>query len=167
MKKVSPATVAKRIIALKEELADLERYEEEASSFTCTVGEDSEKLRPSYDYEETQKRYKEITAEIRKLRHAMNNFNISTVVPGFDMTVDQMLVYLPQLRDIKKKLSDMKKAPISGRSCTNYKGVNEYTYTNYSVQKVIEDYRVVADEYSKAHTALDYINATGEIEVDW
>ena len=92
MAKVSPAEVARRITSLREELTDLERYEKEASSFTCTVGEDKEKLRPSYDYEETQKRYKEITQEIRKLRHAMNVFNTSTMVPDFNMTVDQLLV---------------------------------------------------------------------------
>ena len=166
MAKVSPATVARRINALREELTDLERYEKEASSFTCTVGEDEEKYRPSYDYEGTQKRYREITQEIRKLRHAMNIFNSSTMVPEFDMTVDQLLVYLPQLRELKKKLGDMKNAPISGRSYDSYRGVNEYTYSNYSVQKVAEDYRLVSEEYAKAHSALDYINITGEIEVD-
>ena len=166
MAKVSPATVARRITALREELTDLERYEKEASSFTCTVGEDEEKYRPSYDYEGTQKRYREITQEIRKLRHAMNIFNSSTMVPEFDMTVDQLLVYLPQLRELKKKLGDMKNAPISGRSYDSYRGVNEYTYSNYSVQKVAEDYRLVSEEYAKAHSALDYINVTGGIEVD-
>ena len=167
MRKVSPATVARRINALREELTDLERHEKETSSFTCTVGEDREKFRPSYDYEGTQRRYKEIPQEIRKLRHAMNVFNTSTMVPGFDMTVDQMLVYLPQLRELKKKLGEMKKAPISGRSCSSYGGVKEYTYSNYSVEKVAEDYKLISDEYAKAHTALDYLNATGEIEVDF
>ena len=81
--------------------------------------------------------------------------------------MDQLLVYLPQLRELKKKLGEMKKAPISGRSCSSYGGVKEYTYSNYSVEKVAEDYKLISDEYAKAHTALDYLNATGEIEVDF
>ena len=167
MRKVSPATVSKKINALKEELKDLERYEKGASSFSFTVGEDKEALRPSYDYKETQKRYKELTAEIRKLRHTMNIFNTSTIVPGFDMTVDEMLVYLPQLRERKQTLNEMRKAPVSGRSSSVLGGVVEYKYCNYSVQKAAEDYKAITDEYAKAHTALDFINATGEIEVDW
>ena len=167
MRKVSPQTVAKKINALKEELKDLERSEKQSCTFTFTVGEDFEAIRPSYDYKETQKRYMELTEEIRKLRHTMNVFNTSTIVPGFDMTVDQMLVYLPMLRERKQTLQKMKDEPMNGLSSrVTYRGVN-YTYSNYSVQKVTEDYRKIAEEYAKARTALDFINATGEIEVDW
>ena len=42
--------------------------------------------------------------EIRKLKHALNVFNASNKVPGFEMTVDEMLVYLPQLSREKNKL---------------------------------------------------------------
>ena len=167
MRKVSPQTVAKKINALKEELKDLERYENQSCTFSFTVGEDLEDIRPSYDYKETQKRYMELTEEIRKLRHTMNLFNTSTIVPGFNMTVDQMLVYLPMLRGRKQTLQKMKDEPMNGLSSrVTYRGVN-YTYSNYSVQKVTEDYRRIAEEYAKARTALDFINATGEIEVDW
>ena len=166
MRKVSPAEVAKRISALREELNDLLRFERESYQYKCVLGEDKESVRPSYDYEATNRRIDELTGEIRKLRHAMNVFNTNTLVPGFDMTVDEILVYLPQLREQKKKLGEMKKAPISGRSYDSYRGVNEYTYSNYSVQKVAEDYRLISEEYAKAHSALDYINVTGEIEVD-
>ena len=167
MRKVSPQTVAKKINALKEELKDLERNEKQSCTFTFTVGEDYEAIRPSYDYKETQKRYMELTQEIRKLRHTMNVFNTSTIVPGFNMTVDQMLVYLPMLRERKQTLQKMKDEPMCGHSSSiTYRGVR-YTYSNYSVKKVTEDYRRIADEYAKAHTALDLVNATGEIEVDW
>ena len=40
MRKVSPQTVAKKINALKEELKDLERYENQSCTFSFTVGED-------------------------------------------------------------------------------------------------------------------------------
>ena len=167
MRKVSPQTVAKKINALKEELKDLERSEKQSCTFTFTVGEDFEAIRPSYDYKETQKRYMELTEEIRKLRHTMNVFNTSTIVPGFDMTIDQMLCYLPQLRERKQTLKKLKDQPISGRSSGIFEGIVRYEYCNYSVQKATEDYNKIADEYAKAHTALDLINVTGEIEVDW
>ena len=167
MRKVSPLTVTKRINALKEELKDLEGYENKSSSFSFNLGQDKEALRPSYDFEETQKRYMELALEIIKLKHAINLFNTTTMVPEFNMTVDQMLVYLPMLRGRKQTLQKMKDEPMNGLSSrVTYRGVN-YTYSNYSVQKVTEDYRKIAEEYAKARTALDFINATGEIEVDW
>lgn len=167
MRKVSPIEVTNRINALKEELKDLEEYEKKSSSFFVNLGQDKESLRPSYDFEETQKRYLELTQEVIKLKHILNVFNTSTIVPGFDMTVDQMLVYLPMLRGRKQTLQKMKDEPMNGLSSrVTYRGVN-YTYFNYSVQKVTEDYRKIAEEYAKARTALDFINVTGEIEVDW
>ena len=48
MRKVSPLTVTKRINALKEELKDLEGYENKSSSFSFNLGQDKEALRPSY-----------------------------------------------------------------------------------------------------------------------
>ena len=167
MRKVSPIEVTNRINALKEELKDLEEYEKKSSSFFVNLGQDKESLRPSYDFEETQKRYLELTQEIIKLKHTLNIFNTSTIVPDFNMTVDQMLVYLPMLRERKQTLQKMKDEPMCGHSSSiTYRGVR-YTYSNYSVKQVTEDYRRIADEYAKAHTALDLVNATGEIEVDW
>ena len=167
MRKVSPIEVTNRINALKEELKDLEEYEKKSSSFFVNLGQDKESLRPSYDFEETQKRYLELTQEVIKLKHTLNVFNTSTIVPDFNMTVDQMLVYLPMLRGRKQTLQKMKDEPMNGLSSrVTYRGVND-TYSNYSVQKVTEDYRKIAEEYAKARTALDFINATGEIEVDW
>ena len=167
MRKVSPLTVTKRINALKEELKDLEGYENKSSSFSFNLGQDKEALRPSYDFEETQKRYMELTQEIIQLKHAINLFNTTTMVPEFNMTVDQMLVYLPMLRERKQTLKKLKDQPISGRSSGIFEGIVRYEYCNYSVQKATEDYKKIADEYAKAHTALDLINVTGEIEVDW
>ena len=167
MRKVSPIEVTNRINALKEELKDLEEYEKKSSSFFVNLGQDKESLRPSYDFEETQKRYLELTQEVIKLKHTLNVFNTSTIVPDFNMTVDQMLIYLPMLRGRKQTLQKMKDEPMNGLSSrVTYRGVN-YTYSNYSVQKVTEDYRRIAEEYSKARTALDFINVTGEIGVDW
>ena len=71
------------------------------------------------------------------------------------------------LRERKQTLKKMKDKPISGRSSSILEGVVKYDYCNYSVQKATEDYKKIADEYAKAHTALDLINVTGEIEVDW
>ena len=80
MRKVSPAEVAKRISALREELNDLLRFERESYQYKCVLGEDKESVRPSYDYEATNRRIDELTGEIRKLRHAMNVFNTNTLV---------------------------------------------------------------------------------------
>ena len=73
----------------------------------------------------------------------------------------------PSAKGEKADTEKMKDKPISGRSSSILEGVVKYDYCNYSVQKATEDYKKIADEYAKAHTALDLINVTGEIEVDW
>ncbi len=47
-------------------------------------------------------------AKIRKLKHAINIFNATQTVDGFDMTIDELLVYIPQLTKRKSKLLEMK-----------------------------------------------------------
>ena len=166
MRKVSPATVSKKINALKEEINELVEKENKTCTYIVSPGEKPEETRPDYDYKETQRRIIELEEEVRKLRHIMNLFNTSTVVPGYDMTIDEILVYIPHLRERKNKLSVLKNRLPKSRNCS-YQGIVEYTYCNYSVDKAAADYKVVSEELSKAQNALDYINSTGEIEVDW
>ena len=84
------------------------------------------------------------------------------------MTIDQMLVYIPQLSARKRKLEQMKdKLPrerVRGGSFSN-SGIIEYTYVNYDLKAVSRDYDKVTDELSRAQNALDLVNSTVEFEV--
>ena len=163
------AEAAKVLRKLNEDLKVLRAKEVKGYRFTAAVDEDLESARPVYDYLQTQEEQRRIEARIRKVKHAINSFNISTVIPEFGMTVDEMLVYIPQLSERKKKLTEMASFLPKERVSNGYQATKiiEYTYTNYDLKKAAEDLTLVSDELAKAQTALDVINNTGQLEINF
>lgn len=166
--KVTSAEAAKIMRQLNEQLSALERREANSKTFLAALGEDLESARPAYDYAETQTAIAELQQKIRKVKHAINVFNTTTQVPGFDMTIDEMLVYLPQLSANAGKLSDMKDALPKTRESTGYsRGSNviDYRYANYDIAAAAADYETASQLLAKAQTALDLVNSTAELEL--
>ena len=161
------AEAAKVLRKLNEDLKVLRAKEVKGYRFTAAVDEDLESARPVYDYLQTQEEQRRIEARIRKVKHAINSFNISTVIPEFGMTVDEMLVYIPQLSERKKKLTEMASFLPKERVSNGYQATKiiEYTYTNYDLKKAADDLTAVSDELARAQTALDTVNTTVEFEV--
>ena len=124
------AEAAKVLRKLNEDLKVLRAKEVKGYRFTAAVDEDLESARPVYDYLQTQEEQRRIEARIRKVKHAINSFNISTVIPEFGMTVDEMLVY-------------------------------------YDLKKAADDLTAVSDELARAQTALDVINNSGQLEINF
>ena len=114
--KLTSAEANKMIRALRDQHRLLLLQEENVVSFIAATTEDIEEVRPSYSYEETAARFEEIERKIRKIKHALNVFNATTVVDGFDMTIDEMLVFLPQASDRLRKLEDMLAKPEKARA---------------------------------------------------
>ena len=165
---LTSAEAAKMLKKLSDEHEALLKMEQNSSTFLASVGEDPESVRPNYDYEATQTNLEHLEDAIRTLKHALNLFNIKTVVPEFGMTVDQMLVFIPQLTKRKAKLFEMKSRLKKMRAETRY-GIQQnfidYSYANYDIEKADEDYTAVADELSRAQLALDRVNSTETFEV--
>ena len=137
--------------------------------YNAAMGEDPETVRPAYDYVKTQVELEALEKKIRKLKHAINAFNISHTVPGYDMTVDEMLVYIPQLTKRKEKLADMRSKLPKARVEERYgrsSNIIDYVYTNYDINAVKADYDSVSDELSKAQLALDEINGSETFEIE-
>lgn len=162
---------AKLLRGLKEDQQLLLAEEANNRFFLAATGEDVESLRPEYDYEKTQEQLAVIEEKIRKVKHAVNLFNCSTVVSG--KTIDEVLVYLPQLQERRNKLSCMigrrEKQRARGTMMSRYSGssaIIDYEYTNYNIKKAEADYRQVCDEIASLQTALDAANTTGQIEID-
>ena len=160
------AEAAKLLRKLNEEKYSLEETERQSITFVAATTEDIETARPKYDYAETQREISELEAKIRKVKHAINKFNLEHELPGFDMTVDQALVYIPQLTKRKSKLSGMSTKLPKERGSARMNGVIEYTYANYDTKEVKKEFRRVSDELSRVQTALDTLNNTVKFEID-
>lgn len=166
---VTSAEASKMLKKLLEEKNILLANERQSCLFNASLGEDVESVRPVYDYEETQRALDSCNRKIRALKHAINRFNISQTVGDSDMTIDQALVYIPQLTEMRSRLYDMQSRLPKQRTSVGGIGSNtviDYRYTNYSVEKAKEDYIQASDELRMIQTALDVVNTTIKMEFD-
>ena len=156
--KYTSAQANKLLKKLNDEYSAL--LEQRSRDFRAAMGEDIESVRPAYDYAKTQARLEELEGAIRRLKHAINRFNTTQVVDGFGITIDEMLVYIPQLTKRKSRLPKERVEEQYGRQSN----IIDYTYTNYDLTAVEADYEKTADELSRAQLALDTVNQRDSFE---
>ena len=152
------AQANKLLKKLNDEYTALLDKETRSRDFRAAMGEDVESVRPVYDYAETQIRLAELEAKIR-----------TQTVDGFDMTIDELLVYIPQLTKRKSKLLEMKSRLPKERVEEQYgrqSNIIDYTYANYDIAAVEADYEKAADELSRAQLALDAVNQRETFELE-
>lgn len=162
--RLTSAEAAKYLRSLNGDYYHLLHKEGECYTFVASVQEDIEECRPEYDYKKVQKMLIDIEEEIRRVKHAINVFNSTTIVPGFDMTIDELLVYMPQLSSRLNKLDRMRNMEPRVRKNVDY-GVIDYLYANYDIKEVEEDYKELSLLLSKAQLALDKLNSTVTFEI--
>jgi len=164
--KMTSAEAGKLLKSMQSELNTLTFMETNSRQFVAAVGEDPEDNRPEYDYAAFQKDLAEREEKIRILKHAINKFNISTKVPGFDMTIDQMLVYIPQLSARKSKLDMMRSRLPKERRLMGNSNIIDYDYANYDIKAAEADYQETAELLTRAQLALDAVNSTKLLSVE-
>ena len=167
--RVTSAQAAKLLRKLNDELRALQLKESNSSSFVAAIQEDIESVRPAYNFKEMRDEQSELEKKIRKVKHAINVFNTVTIIPDFDITIDEMLVYLPQLNSKVALLSKMRDAMPKVRVNTGYSSggtIIDYKYANYDIEEVGRNYTELSDILSKAQTALDLVNNTVEFDID-
>lgn len=167
--KYTSSGAAKLLRRLMEAHSALIEKENASESFLASVGEDIESVRPQYNYGETQEKLASIENEIRKVKHAINVFNATHIIPEFDMTIDEMLVFIPQLSNRLRKLGSMRSVLPKSRESGGYRSsspIIDYRYANYNVADAERDYVETSLLLSKAQLALDTINNTETMEID-
>lgn len=169
--KCTSSELAKLLRSLKEAEKLILSNERKSMFFSAALSEDIEEIRPEYEYKKLQEELMEIGRKIRVIKHALNCFNVSTRLPGMDITIDQALVYLPQLTARKEKLDKMQKhlarERVEDRWDRSRSMIAEYEFANYDLNQVREDYKKVNDELTAVQNALDRVNITELIEVDF
>ena len=165
--KISSKNASKLLKQFNEERDSLILQENQSKMFLAAVGEDIESVRPEYDYDAVQKQLKDLEEQIVKLKHAINVFNTTTVLKDFDMSIDEMLVYIPQLTQRKNKLDQMRKV-LPKQRVENYTSSNiiDYRIINYDLEKIRKDYDKTVEELNRAQSALDEANINLSFEVD-
>ena len=167
--KYTSSEANKLLRQLNQEHNYLITMEVQSREFNAALGEDIESVRPAYDYAKTQEALAEVERKIRTLKHAINVFNTTHIVPGFDMTIDEMLVYLPQLSSRKMKLQAMMSRLPKVRDSASGFGNNKLIDSNYANYDIAEVERNSIDTdklLQQAQTALDLLNNTETFEVE-
>lgn len=167
--KYTSSQAGKMLRKLNDDYAALLKKEEMSKDFLVSLGENAESVRPEYDFLSTQKELEEIERKIRIVKHALSVFNSQTVIPEFDITIDEMLVLIPQLSKRKQKLAAMKgKLPKMREQSNGYARISsvvEYRYLNYEVSEVESEYEKVVELLAKAQMALDFANNSQTLEI--
>lgn len=167
--RVTSAQAAKLLRQLNDELRALQLKEANSSNFVAAIQEDVESVRPAYNFKEMRDAQAKVECKIRKVKHAINMFNTTTIIPDFDITIDEMLVYLPQLNAECATLSKMRDAMPKVRVSSGYSSggsIIDYRYANYDIEEVGRHYAELSDTLAKAQTVLDLVNSTVEFEID-
>ncbi|MBR7019957.1 MAG: hypothetical protein IKI15_02750 [Lachnospiraceae bacterium] len=165
--KLTSAEAAKVLRKMNDDYEALLSREQASEVFVAAISEDVEDVRPEYDFAKTREEEQVLAAKIRKLKHAINVFNATTEVPGFGMTIDAMLVYIPQLTRCRNRLAQMKSRLPKERVEAGFRAASniiDYRYANYDIEAAQAAYDEVSDRLAKAQTALDLVNSTATFE---
>ena len=165
--KLTSAEANKMLNKLNADRDALLEMERQSQIFTAATVENVEDARPEYSYEDTREKVVALDEKVRQIKHALNLFNVSQELPGFSMTIDQALVYIPQLTQRVRRLSAMRLIPKKIRN-TASRSANliEYDYANFDPERAEADYKEAADTLARLQNALDLVNSTVNLEIE-
>ena len=133
----------------------------------CTVsyiqGEDP--VSTDYDYQTTRDSIEYFDNEIRRLKGLLAYSNVTTIVDGFDMTINDALIYLAQLKQKELHYNFLMGKNKLVRSTSGFGNVNiEYTKILYDQDVVREELNKVTETIMLLQMAIDRTNLTNMIE---
>ena len=132
--------------------------------FSVVSADDPEDFRPKYDFLESEKQIATLMQQVRTIKHAINQFNSSTFIDELGMTIDELLVALPQWN---KRLSFYEELLYRRPKAlkNSYNGTPVYEYINYNLDDAKQAYDLMAERIADAQVILDRINNTIEFDI--
>ncbi|MBP5446156.1 MAG: hypothetical protein J6Y28_08300 [Acholeplasmatales bacterium] len=141
-----------------------EILQKESSECMVSYISEEDKILTDYNYSEVRQKIDDLNKKEIYLRGLLAKSNATTIVPEFNMTIGDCLVYLAQLNEVSKRLSVLSCKRKKTRTLQYLKQV-EYTEILYDVDKAKEDYEKTKQEIVKLQMAIDRVNLTNLIEV--
>ena len=164
---MTSAEMNKNLKKLQSERGQILELERVTSLFVAAVTENIDEIRQEYDLRATDEALIGKEKEIREIKHRLNVFNSTYVIEELGMTIDEVLVYLPQQSERVAKLADLAKHTAKTRLVDRYGSRNsnliEYEYANYSREEAQRLYDAAYRDLVRAQIALDKANTTVDI----
>lgn len=165
--KYTSAEANKLLKKLNDEIQTLATKEAIGKEFLAASSENVEDVRPDYNFADIHKQWQKLEEQVCIVKHAINVFNTTTVIPEFGFTIDRMLVYIPQLNRRKNQLSDMvRKLPKVREISTRAGNIIDYRYINYDLKEVSAELERITELLNRAQNALDNINGSVTFEIE-
>lgn len=139
--------------------------EAESRDKTYSYGISETPTIPDYSFEKTQEQLAELRDKAAKIKHAINKFNITTKVKGFDLTVDEALGRMSLLHAEKSRLFGLLQIPEKRRERTFGSKEPDYICRNFNIDAVQKEYDSVCDELMRIQQAINIANLTKEFEI--
>lgn len=163
--KVTSAAANKMIRELNNQIDMLRKVEDQSEKFNCSVGENPEDVRPEYSFYDTQEKLWDLEDQVRKLKHAVNVFNTTTFISKFNMTIDQILIWMPQLSQRIAKLEKMASRIPKIRVSQYGSNIVDYQIINYDLEEISKELEKHVKLLNNVQNELDIINNTKKFEV--
>ena len=133
-------------------------------TYTYSNGEDIYK--EPYSFTDTQNKLAALREKVRKLRHAINVFNINTQLPEFGCTIDEALFRMSVMNADKKRLYALLQIPDKTRNRSFGGKEADYTCRNFDIAEVQAAYDKVCNDLMAIQQAINMANLTSYFEVD-
>ena len=144
------------------ERRELLKEEKKVCSYRVMEGEDSSAKKPEYDYEETWNQLMEFDDSIRSAKHTINSFSVSHYVPEYNMTLDELEMYLEDLDRRFNTLKELGDAHPIKRTIVN-RSVR-HTIANYDLKQARKDSERLDDECRKVRRIISEIKESEVFE---
>ena len=144
------------------ERRELLKEEKKACSYRVMEGEDPSAKKPEYDYVETWNQLMEYDDSIRSVKHAINSFSVSRYVPEYNMTLDELEMYLEDLDRRFNTLKELGAAHPIKRTIVN-RSVR-HTIANYDLKQARKDSERLDDECRKVRRIISEIKESEVFE---